>query len=92
MPHAGDDAIEAVVVDFSRQWLRIAVPPSAAESLTTFVGPWRVDLYANTTAHQRCVAAVNTVASGMVCGMGCGIASGVGWGGEWVGWCLGVGM
>lgn len=74
----GDDAIEAVMVDFSSQWLRVAVPASAAAALATRSAPWRVDLYANTTAHQRCAAAINTIARGafvdyicsrMMCGL-----------------------
>lgn len=62
----GDDAIEAVVVDFSGQWLRVAVPVSAATALTSRAAPWRIDLYANTTAHQRCAAAVNAMARGVL--------------------------
>ncbi|KAL3140824.1 hypothetical protein ABBQ32_14194 [Trebouxia sp. C0010 RCD-2024] len=52
----GDDAVEGVVMDFSSQWIRVAVPQAVAGH---FQGqPWRLDLYANATAHERCMAAV----------------------------------
>ena len=48
---AGDDAVEGVVMDYSSQWVRVAVPQAVAGH---FQGqPWRLDLYANATAHER---------------------------------------
>ena len=48
---SGDDAVEGVVMDYSSQWLRVAVPQAVAGH---FQGqPWRLDLYANATAHER---------------------------------------
>ena len=48
---AGDDALEGVVVDYSSKWIRLAVPLDVAGHLQG--QPWRLDLYANTTAHER---------------------------------------
>ena len=49
----GDDALEGVVMDYSSQWVRVAVPQSLAGHIQG--QPWRLDQYANTTAHERCV-------------------------------------
>lgn len=39
-------------MDYSSQWVRVAVPQAVTGH---FQGkPWRLDLYANTTAHDRC--------------------------------------
>ena len=48
---AGDDALEGVVMDYSSQWVRVAVPHAVAGHLQG--QPWRLDQYANTTAHER---------------------------------------
>ena len=48
---AGDDALEGVVMDYSSQWVRVAVPQAVAGHLQG--QPWRLDQYANTTAHER---------------------------------------
>ena len=44
-------------MDWSAQWVRLAVPANIA----TFVvgGPFRLDLYANTTAHERWIHTSN---------------------------------
>ena len=47
-------------MDYSSQWIRVAVPQAVAGH---FQGqPWRLDLYANATAHERCIAAVQRFA------------------------------
>ena len=51
IPSAGDDAVEGVVMDYSSKWVRVAVPQSVAGLLQG--GPWRLDQYGNTTAHER---------------------------------------
>lgn len=43
--------VEGAVMDFSSRWIRVAVPETAAVELAK--GPWRMDLYINTTAHDR---------------------------------------
>lgn len=48
---AGDDALEGVVMDYSARWVRLAVPATVAAFVVG--GPFRLDLYANTTAHER---------------------------------------
>ena len=48
---AGDDALEGVVMDYSSQWVRVAVPQAVAGHLQG--QPWRLDQYANATAHER---------------------------------------
>ncbi|DBA71486.1 TPA: hypothetical protein ACH3X2_14306 [Trebouxia sp. C0005] len=53
----GDDALEGVVMDYSSQWVRVAVPQAVAGHLQG--QPWRLDQYANTTAHERCMSAVH---------------------------------
>ena len=50
--YVGDDALEGVVMDYSSKWVRVAVPQSVAGQLRE--GPWRLDQYANPTAHERC--------------------------------------
>ena len=47
----GDDSVEGVVMDYSTKWIRVAVPQSVAGLLQD--GPWRLDQYGNTTAHER---------------------------------------
>ena len=39
-------------MDYSSKWVRVAVPQSVAGQLRE--GPWRLDQYANPTAHERC--------------------------------------
>ena len=42
-------------MDYSSKWIRVAVPQSVAGAVRE--GPWRLDQYANTTAHERYAAA-----------------------------------
>jgi len=44
--------VEGVVVDLSAWWIRVAVPEALGGGIRG--GPWRIDLFANTTAHERC--------------------------------------
>ena len=48
---SGDDALEGVVMDYSARWVRLAVPANVAAFVVG--GTFRLDLYANTTAHER---------------------------------------
>ncbi|KAK9822466.1 hypothetical protein WJX81_005675 [Elliptochloris bilobata] len=51
-----ESAVEGVVMEAARSWLRVALPEALAGNLR---GPgFRLDLFANTTAHERCVAAL----------------------------------
>ncbi|KXZ45751.1 hypothetical protein GPECTOR_51g737 [Gonium pectorale] len=51
-----DSSLEGVVLDFSSRWIRVALP--ADQALGVQGGGWRLDLYANTIAHERARGAV----------------------------------
>ncbi|KAK9812656.1 hypothetical protein WJX72_001408 [[Myrmecia] bisecta] len=53
-----EDAMEAVVMDYSTRWIRVAVPDLIAPYIQG--GPWRLDQFANTVAHERCMEALQT--------------------------------
>ncbi|KIY93585.1 hypothetical protein MNEG_14377 [Monoraphidium neglectum] len=66
----GGDSLEGVVVDYSTRWLRVALPTQVAEHVR---GPgWRLDLYANTIAHERAQAALKCFAAPALGGGGGG--------------------
>lgn len=56
---AGDDALEGVVMDYSSQWMRVAVPQAVAGHIQG--QPWRLYQYANTTAHERYTTLISSV-------------------------------
>ncbi|GFH12577.1 uncharacterized protein HaLaN_08290, partial [Haematococcus lacustris] len=61
-PIDDDSAYEAVLLDYSSRWLRVAVPAAVGPILR---GPgWRLDLYANTVAYERSLEAVEGFARG----------------------------
>ncbi|GBF93852.1 hypothetical protein Rsub_06851 [Raphidocelis subcapitata] len=72
----GEDSLEGIVVDYSTRWLRVALPTQLAQHVR---GPgWRLDLFANTIAHERAKAALRCFAAPA---LGGGKAEGAGGGG-----------
>lgn len=62
------DSFEGVVVDYATRWLRIALPNSTAGHVR---GPgWRLDLFANTVAHERSCLALSRFAAPATGGSG----------------------
>ncbi|KAF5843656.1 AAA domain-containing protein [Dunaliella salina] len=57
-----DNAFEAVVVDYSARWLRVALPSSVASAVRG--SSWRMDMYANTVGYERGLASVQRFAQG----------------------------
>lgn len=57
-----DNAFEAVVVDYSACWLRVALPSSVAPAVRG--SSWRMDMYANTVGYERSLASVQRFAQG----------------------------
>ncbi|KAI8470873.1 MAG: putative DNA helicase [Monoraphidium minutum] len=57
----GEESLEGVVVDYSTRWLRVALPTQVAEHVRG--SGWRLDLYANTIAHERAQAALRCFAA-----------------------------
>eukprot|EP00798_Chlamydomonas_sp_ICE-L_P012084 gene12084-15195_t len=51
-----DSSVEAVVLDYSTRWIRVALPPEAASTVRG--GGWRIDMFANTTSYERSHGAV----------------------------------
>jgi len=71
------DSHEAVVLDFSSRWIRLAMNPTAAAAVAAASGGWdssrdssgrqwrpiwRLDLFANTVSHERCSEALHRFA------------------------------
>lgn len=71
------DSQEAIVVDFSSRWIRLAMNPVAAAAVAAASGGWgrgssagarrwrpiwRLDLFANTVSHERCSEALHRFA------------------------------
>ncbi|GIL89655.1 hypothetical protein Vretifemale_17450 [Volvox reticuliferus] len=52
----GEASMEGVVLDFSSRWIRVALPVDLAHGVQG--SGWRLDLYANTVAHERARGAV----------------------------------
>ncbi|GIL42418.1 hypothetical protein Vafri_393 [Volvox africanus] len=52
----GEASLEGVVLDFSSRWIRVALPVDLAHGVQG--SGWRLDLYANTIAHERARGAV----------------------------------
>ncbi|GLI70630.1 hypothetical protein VaNZ11_015565 [Volvox africanus] len=52
----GEASLEGVVLDFSSRWIRVALPLDLAHGVQG--SGWRLDLYANTIAHERARGAV----------------------------------
>ncbi|KAG2453966.1 hypothetical protein HYH02_001012 [Chlamydomonas schloesseri] len=52
----GESSLEGVVLDFSTRWMRVALPADLAAGVQG--SGWRLDLYANTIAHERARGAV----------------------------------
>ncbi|MCO5595602.1 hypothetical protein L7F22_049647 [Adiantum nelumboides] len=65
-PLAEDEGVvEGVVVERARRFVKLAVPFSQCKSIS-FHGKWRIDLYANRVAYERCMFAVDIFSSPLV--------------------------
>ncbi|GAX73483.1 hypothetical protein CEUSTIGMA_g935.t1 [Chlamydomonas eustigma] len=58
----GDNSIEALVLDFSSRWIRVAVPSDRGKDIRG--AGWRVDLYANSISYERARQAVERFSQG----------------------------
>ncbi|KAI5072376.1 hypothetical protein GOP47_0012482 [Adiantum capillus-veneris] len=65
-PLAEDESVvEGVVVERARRFIILAIPVSQSKAIGIH-GRWRLDLYANRVAYERCMSAVDTFASPFV--------------------------
>ncbi|KAG1672361.1 hypothetical protein FOA52_010979 [Chlamydomonas sp. UWO 241] len=57
----GDDSLEALLLDYSTKWLRVALPADKGPSVRGT--GWRLDLFANTVSFERARNAVTQAAA-----------------------------